>query len=321
MEYRQLGQTDLNVSRICFGCWQLSPRFWGDIPLEPWEDALRKAVDIGVNFLDTADAYGEGYAESSLGDFFEKSGLRDRFVLATKFYWNFQGDERHPDTRYDYILSECEASLKRLRTDRIDLYQIHSWDPLTRPDEVGAAFEKLRRDGKVRWFGVSNLNPEQMRMYAKHFRVDSLQPPYSLLDRAIEREGLPSRLAGQIGVIPYSPLYRGLLSGKYSRDHTFTDTARGQLKLFNGEPFQRMLDGLDELRPIAEGLGLTIPQLSIRWVLTHPAVTAAIVGIKTAEHIETIAPAADEDLPVDVWHRVAGIIGKAQGEALAMEAS
>lgn len=314
MQTMQLGKTDLNVSRICFGCWQLSPRFWGDVPLEPWQAAIRKALDVGVNFIDTADAYGEGYAESSLGEYIDRDGLRDRFAIATKFYWNFEGETRHPDTRYEYIIRECEASLKRLRTDRIDLYQIHAFDPLTRPDEVGAALNRLKKEGKIRWFGVSNLNPEQMRMYQRHFEINCLQPPYSLLSRGIEKQELPYCQAERIGVIAYSPLYRGLLTGKYARDHQFTDS-RQNAKLFQGAAFQRMLDALDSLKPVAEKHGLTVAQLAIRWVLTHPALTCAIVGIKTAEQIETIAPAAAGELPIEDWHHVAGVIQKAKAEA------
>ncbi|MCA9417521.1 MAG: aldo/keto reductase, partial [Candidatus Omnitrophica bacterium] len=205
MEYRQLGKTDLIVSRICFGCWQLSPRFWGEVPLEPWHAALKKSVDLGVNFIDTADAYGDGYAEESLGDFLKKEGLRDKFILATKFYWNFQG-ERHPDTRYEYILRECEDSLRRLKTDVIDLYQIHAFDPLTRPEEVAAAFGQLKKEGKVRWIGVSNLNADQMRMYLPYFDIECLQPRYSLLARDIEQHELPLCLEKRIGAIAYSPL-------------------------------------------------------------------------------------------------------------------
>ncbi|MDA0989623.1 MAG: aldo/keto reductase [Verrucomicrobia bacterium] len=317
MKHVRLGQTDLMVSRICFGCWQLSPRFWGDVPVAPWEQALDAALDGGVNFLDTANAYGDGYAESCLGNYFAKSGNRDRFVLATKFYWNIRDGERHPDTSPAYIKRECEASLRRLQTDRIDLYQIHAFDPLTRPDAVGETLADLQREGKIRWIGVSNLNPEQMRMYGRCFRIDSSQPPYSLLDRCVESDGLPYCLSESIGVIPYSPLYRGLLSGKYARDHQFEDQGRSQPALFHGAPFQRILDGIDSLRPIASGLGLTIAQLAIRWVLTHPAVTSAIVGIKTADHIQTICPAAEAALPAELWHHVAGIMDAAKQSALA----
>lgn len=313
MEYRQLGRTDMVVSRICFGCWQLSPRFWGEVPLGPWRAAIDKALDMGVNFIDTAGAYGDGYAESRLGDYFADAGNRDRFFLATKFYWNFRG-ERFPDTSYDFILSETEDALRRLKTDRIDLMQIHAWDPLTRPEQVAAALGQLKKQGKVRWVGVSNLNVEQIAMYREVIDVQSLQPPYNLLEREIESRELPYCLQHRIGVIPYSPLYRGLLTGKYARDHIFEEQ-RGKFGFFVQPAFTRILDGLDELRPIAEDLGLNLAQLAIRWLLTHPAVTSAIVGIKTPEMIENIAPAADAELPAPLWHKVAGIMKKAREDA------
>ncbi len=307
MQYTQLGKTDLKVSRICFGCWQLSPRFWGEVDLREWTAALRAAEETGVNFIDTADAYGDGFAETSLGDFFAAEGCRDRFVLATKFYWSFETGKRYPDTSYDYILRECEASLKRLKTDVIDLYQIHAWDPLTRPDEVAAALNRLKKEGKVRWFGVSNLNVEQMRAYQRHFDVACLQPLYNMLDRKVEAEELPFCQSERIGVITYSTLCRGLLSGKYSKDQTFND-ARGNNPRFQGERFARILDRLEQTKPIAEKYGLTTPQLAVRWALTNPAVTSAIVGVKKPEHITTIAPAADGVLSIADWHALAEMV-------------
>jgi len=318
MQYVQLGKTDLKVSRICFGTWQLNPRFWGRIHLNPWRDALRKALDLGVNFIDTADGYGDGHAESCLGDFLALEGLRDRFVIATKFYWNLEREKRHPDTSYEYILRACEASLKRLKTDYIDLYQIHAWDPLTHPEEVAAAFGQLKKEGKIRWVGVSNLNVDQIRMYRRFFDVECLQPPYNLLERDIEAHELPFCLEKRIGVIVYSPLYHGLLTGKYSRDHVFKDHRANRL-LFQGRRFHRILDGLEEIKPIAEGYGLTIPQLAVRWVLTHPAVSCAIVGIKTPEHIETIVPAAEAILRSDDWDEIAGIMATARKEAMEIQ--
>jgi aryl-alcohol dehydrogenase-like predicted oxidoreductase len=226
-------------------------------------------------------------------------------------------EKRHPDTSYEYIMRECEASLKRLQTDCIDLYQIHAWDPLTRPEEVAAALLQLRKQGKVRWFGVSNLNSDQIRMYLNYMDVECLQPPYSLVARDIEARELPVCVEKRIGVIAYSPLYRGLLTGKYSKDRTFTD-ARGSLPLFNGAAFHRMLDAVADLKPYAEKYGLTLPQLAISWVLTHPALTSAIVGIKTAEHVETIAPAADVMLENADWHWMGGSIASAQKEAMSL---
>ncbi|MCF7838609.1 MAG: aldo/keto reductase [Candidatus Marinimicrobia bacterium] len=313
MQYRQLGQTDLMVSRICFGCWQLSPRFWGDVAVEPWEAAVRKALDVGVNFIDTADAYGDGAAEAALGNLLASEGLRDRFILATKFLWNFEGPVRYPDTSYDYILRACEASLKRLRTDRIDLYQMHRFDQLTRPEEVGAALCRLKQEGKIRWIGVSNLNVEQMRMYQRHVAIDCLQPPYSLLARDVEQHELPYCLAGRIGVIAYSPLFRGLLTGKYAPGHVFTDS-RQNVKYFQGAAFKRISAAVASLKPLAEEHGLTLAQLAVRWVLTHPALTSAIVGIKHPGHIEGIVAAAEDMLPAADWHHMADTLLKARNE-------
>ena len=312
MKYQQLGKTDLVVSRICFGCWQQSPKFWGDVDQEVWEEAVVRAPELGVNFIDTADAYGDGFAETRLGEVLNKHHLRDHYAIATKFYWNFSdGENRFPDTRHDYILRECEASLKRLQTDHIDLYQIHAWDALIRPDEVAAAFGKLQREGKVRWFGVSNWKSDQMAMLQKYFPIESLQPHYNLLFRDIEERELPFCLENRIGVIPYSPLYRGLLSGKYAPDHVFEDH-RAHQKYFSGEPFKRILAALQSLQPYADKYGLTIPQLSIAWLLTHPAVTSAIVGIKNTDHISTITPAAEVQLEQQDWHFIAQALEKAK---------
>ncbi len=318
MQYIQLGKTDLIVSRICFGCWQLSPRFWGKVPLGPWRRAIDRAVELGVNFIDTAGAYGEGYAEECLGDYLKKRKLRDKFFIATKFYWNFKGKARYPETTYAFTISECEDSLRRLKTDRIDLFQIHAWDPLTRPEETAAALARLKQEGKIRWVGVSNLNVEQIAMYRQFIDVECHQPHYNLLAREPEEREFPYCLQHRIGVIPYSPLYRGLLTGKYARDQQFTDS-RANYGLYTGRAFHRILDALDELKAIAKPLKLTVAQLAIRWVLTHPAVTSAIVGIKTPEHIESIVPAADAPLPAPTWHQTAEIMQKAREEAEAME--
>lgn len=317
MKYLQLGKTDLMVSRICFGCWQLSPKFWGDVPVEAWQGAVRKAVDLGINFIDTADAYGDGYAEEMLGDLVKREGLRERLVVATKFYWNFERDPRIPDTRHDYILRACEASLKRLKTDRIDLYQIHAWDPLTRPDEVAAALGRLKKEGKIRWVGVSNLNADQMRLYLRHLDVECLQPQYSAITREPEARELPFCLEHRIGVIAYSSLAKGLLTGKYTAGHKFGDHRDDQSR-YRGRSLERIQQGVAALKPIADRHGLTFTQLALRWVLTHPALTSAIVGIKTPEQIETAAPAADAALPIRDWHEMAGIIGVAVKEADAL---
>jgi aryl-alcohol dehydrogenase-like predicted oxidoreductase len=317
MQRRRLGLTDLHVSPICFGCWQLSPRFWGEVAVEPWAEAVRAARDAGINFIDTADAYGDGLAESELGRLWQREGGRDEWVLATKFYWNFaDGPARFPDTRREHILRACEASLRRLQTDRIDLYQIHAWDALTRPDEVAAAFAALRQAGKVRWVGVSNLNVEQMELYRAHCDIASLQPPYSLLDRAIEAHVLPYCLRHNIGVLGYSSLQRGLLGGRYTPATRFDDH-RATTPLFHGPGFALVLAAVEEAKGIAAELGLTMPELAVRWVLTHPALTSAIVGVKTRDHITGVRQAAAAPLPPEIWHRLATRFAQARAAALA----
>jgi aryl-alcohol dehydrogenase-like predicted oxidoreductase len=312
MKYTQLGKTDLIVSRICFGCWQLSPKFWGQISIDDWNLALLKAIDCGINFIDTAQAYGDGFAEKVLGDFLEKNKCRKNLIIATKFFWNIENPEnRYPDTDYNYIISECEASLKRLKTDYIDLYQIHAWDSLTKPDEVASALLKLKKDGKIRWIGVSNLNVHQMSMYMRYFEINCLQPLYNILDRQAEQELFPFCLEKRIGVITYSTLARGLLAGKYTGDEKFSDS-RANHPRFTGENFKKIITAINTyMKPVAEQLSITVPELAIRWVLTHPAVTSAIVGIKKPEHIETIIKAADDVLDRKLWYKLADDIKNA----------
>ncbi|MGB9642695.1 MAG: aldo/keto reductase [Candidatus Ratteibacteria bacterium] len=306
MRYIQLGKTDLIVSRICFGCWQLSPRFWGNISIDDWNAAMKKAMDAGINFVDTAQAYGEGYAERVLGGFLEKNRCRKNLIIATKFYWNIEDPSyRYPDTSFQYIVKECEASLKRLKTDWIDLYQIHAWDPLTNPQEVAAALLSLKKQGKIRWIGVSNMNVHQINMYLRYFDIDCLQPLYNILDREAEKELFPFCLEKKIGVITYSSLARGILTGKYSGNEKFDDS-RANHPRFTGENFKKITSAVNTImKPVAEKLGITVAELAVRWILTHPAITSAIVGVKKVEHIETVLRAPDDVLDRKLWHKIA----------------
>ncbi|HOJ30655.1 MAG TPA: aldo/keto reductase [bacterium] len=312
MKYIQLGKTDLIVSRICFGCWQLSPRFWGNIPLDEWNAAMKKAMDCGINFVDTAQAYGDGFAESVLGDFMSKYNCRKELIIATKFYWNIDDPEnRYPDTGFQYIINECEASLKRLKTDWIDLYQIHAWDPLTNPEEVAAALLLLKKQGKIRWIGVSNMNVHQMNMYIRYFDIDCLQPLYNILDRDAEKELFPFCLEKKIGVITYSSLARGILTGKYSGNETFEDS-RANHPRFTGENFRKITNAVNTImKPVSEKLGITVAELAVRWILTHPAVTSAIVGVKKVQHIESVLKAPDSHLDRQLWHKIANEMANA----------
>lgn len=304
----------LEVSRIAVGCWQLSPRFWGEVDLDVWKKALDAALEAGVNFLDTADAYGDGMAEEALGDYFRERGNREDWVLATKFYWDFsttppEGStlDRFPHTTYDYILSACEASLKRLGVETIDLYQLHAWDPLLRPEEVARAIGELKGAGKIRYFGVSNLNVEQMRMLDALLPVETLQPKYNLRHRAPEAREFPFCMEKRIGVLAYSPLERGLFSGKVAVDSVFEDS-RGRSDLFSKESLEKLVPRLEKVTALAKRLDLTLPQFAIRWLLTHPAASVALIGTKKPSHITDLQHAADEPLPPPVWHEAVALL-------------
>lgn len=288
-----LGRTDLKVSRICFGCWQMARnQFWPTVDEQAMNAAVHRALDAGVNFFDTADAYGDGFAEELLGRFL-KGVPRDRFVLADKVYHHWLGGPGSPrvgDLSYDYLVWECEQSLRRLGLEHIDLYLAHTFDVMTHPQETTRAFEKLKKDGKIRFYGVSNYNVEQLRSFRAFGSYDTLQPRYNLLDREAEDELFPYCMANRIGVMTYSSLQYGLLTGKFKGNEVFEDV-RANSPFFKGDEFIKNVEKVNRLRPIAQGLGKTITQLSLRAILEHPAVSCAIAGIKNTGYIEEAAGA------------------------------
>lgn len=309
-----LGKTTLEVSRLAVGCWQLSPRFWGEVDPENWKRAMDAAGEGGINLVDTADAYGDGGAEEALGAYFAERGNRDQWVVASKFYWDFTTPvpqtysiDRFPHTSHKYITAACEASLRRLRVETIDLYQLHAWDPLLRPEEVARAVTELKAAGKIRSFGVSNLNVEQMRLLEAVVSVDTLQPRYSVLHRRPEEREFPFCLERHIGVLAYSPLERGLLSGRISAQSVFTD-ARATSEPFSKTSLERLVPRLEKITALAESFGLTLPQFAIRWLLTHPAVTVALIGTKKPEHVSSLACAPADVLPPAAWHEAAACV-------------
>jgi len=298
-----LGATGLEVPPICFGCWQMGQTYWGRVPEGQLVEAVRAAIDAGVNFFDNADAYGDGEAERILGRAL-KGVPRDRVVVATKVYHHFYPDgHRHPDLSGDYIISECEASLRRLQTDYIDLYQCHAWDPFTPVEETAAALDRLVEQGKVRAYGVSNFTTEQLRTARRAGRFNSVQPYYNLLEPDIEKDLLPYCHAENVGVLVYSPLLRGLLTGKYTGDETFTDLREND-KRFRGDTFRQLVAKVERLRPLAEAKGCTVTQLSLAATIAHPDVHCAIVGTKTADQIREAAGAAEVTLTREEYHQI-----------------
>jgi len=305
-EWINLGRTDLRVSRICFGCWQMSAnRFWPTVDEQAMEAAVRRALDRGINFFDTADAYGDGYAEELLGRIM-RPVPRDRYVLVTKAYHHWLGEpgsKRVGDLSNDYLIWECEQSLRRLNVDYLDLYLAHTWDVITHLEETAGAFEQLRKAGKIRFYGASNFNAEQLRAAKRFGRFDILQPKYNMLERAFESELAPACMADRIGVMTYSSLQYGMLTGKFKGTETFTDV-RATSPAFQGERFRENVEKVNRLRPIAESLGKTVTQLALRAILRHPAVHSAIVGIKSAAQIEEAAGAMGWKLSREDYYAV-----------------
>ncbi len=299
----KMGRTSLLVSPICFGCWQMGQTYWGKVPEEDLVASVRRALELGVNFFDTADAYGNGTAEEILGRAL-KGHDRESFVVATKVCHHWYDDApRTRDLSYDYILWECDQSLRRLGIDYIDLYQAHAFDVLTHPQETAKAFEWLKEEGKIRFAGCSNYTTQQLRMALEFGRMDTIQPRYNLLQTEAEEALFPLCLSEEIGVLTYSSLAMGLLTGKFTGEETFSDV-RANNPLFQGDSFHRNVGKVDGLKPIAAKLGVSVTQLALRATISHPAVTSAIVGIKRPEQIEDAAGAMDFELSRQEYYGV-----------------
>jgi len=302
-----LGKTGLWISPVCFGTWQLSPRFWGKADEEAIVGAVRGAFEAGVNFFDTAGAYGDGLAETVLGRAIK--GLpREKLVIATKVLWHIRADaSRYADLSGEYIVEECEGCLRRMGVDYIDLFQCHAWDPLGDFAEIAGAMDKLVKQGKIRAYGTSNWNAEQMRGGNQYGRFYSCQPKYSLLATDAEKEVLPYCLANDIGVLTYSTLHLGLLTGKFAGNETFTDLRKSNPD-FVGERFKVLCERIRQAVDIAKKYGLTITQLMLAATLMHPAVTCAIVGVKTAEQIVESAGAMGKVISRDDYGRLRALL-------------
>lgn len=296
MDHRiTLGKSGLSVSPVSFGTWQLSPRFWGEQPKAAVMAAMGEALKLGINFFDTADAYGDGYAESVLGEFLA-SVPRDEVVVATKVFNHYNLDgSRYPDLSPAHIMTRCEASLKRLRLETIDLYLLHFYDQLTPLSVVTETLEQLKKQGKIRGYGASNFGVEELRAARRFGSYDVVEPAYSLVNTGVEKDLLPYCQAEGVGVMIYSPMHKGLLTGKYSGHETFTDFRQNHAD-FQGERFRRIAEAVHGLQPLALKYGLTLYQLILAATLMHPAIQVAIVGIKTPAQIAEAAGAMGKRL-------------------------
>ncbi|NOU71087.1 aldo/keto reductase [Paenibacillus sp. LMG 31458] len=302
MRYRKLGKNGPEISVIGFGSWAIGgggwASAWGNQDDELSEESVRVALYNGINFFDTAAVYGLGHSEEVIGKALK--GDRDKVVLATKcgLVWD-ENKNISKNGTYDSILREAEASLRRLGTEYIDLYQMH-WpdtDANAPAEETMRAMDKLVQDGKVRYVGVSNYNVSLLEASLSVRHVDSLQPPYSILRPAVEKEILPFCLEKGIGVVAYSPLTSGLLSGNYTYDTKFSDDDwRSRNAAHTGEGLRKNVDRVEKLKGIASRYGMTMPQLAIAYDLAHPALTSALVGVRKPSHILSVLPAIDVTL-------------------------
>ncbi len=320
MNTRTLGKSEINIPPVMFGAWAVGGWMWGGNDQTDSINAIRASIDAGVNAIDTAAIYGMGDSEKLVALALEGRS-RDSVIIATKCGMRWDSEEGtdpwaqknndgkdlivRKNSKPASIAFECEQSLKRLQTDYIDLYQIHWPDKSTPVEESMAAMEKLRTAGKIRAIGVSNYDAEWMQKAMTVSTLASDQPQYNLLDRNIEKSVLPFCREQQIGLICYSPMARGLLTGKVGPDRTFAegDHRAGQ-KLFSVDNRSRVLTALESVRPIAEKHGATFSQLAINWVMNQPGITAAIVGARNAEQATSNAQAMRFTLSVDEMAQV-----------------
>jgi aryl-alcohol dehydrogenase-like predicted oxidoreductase len=293
MKTRKLGYSDLEITRIGLGTWAMGGPDWA-FAWGPQDDAasiaaIHKAIDVGINWIDTAAVYGIGHSEEVVGK--AVAGRRDKVILATKCSRIFKKGGTTPFGRLKAksVREELEASLRRLGTDHIDLYQVHWPDPDPDIEEGWTEIARQVKAGKVRYAGVSNFSVEQIKRIQAIHPVASLQPPYSMLRRDVEAELLPFCGANNIGVIVYSPMQAGLLAGKFTRDRArqLPDSDwRKRSPYFTEPALSANLDLVEKLKAVAAKSGRSVAELAIAWVLRRPEVTAAIVGGRGPEQVE-----------------------------------
>jgi len=318
MDHRPLGRTGVSVTPLCLGAMMFGA--WGNSDHDDSIRIVHRALDAGINFIDTADVYSGGESEAIVGKALA-GGRRERVVLATKVGLPFGEDPNQRGTSRRWIAEAVEGSLRRLGTDWIDLYQVHRLDPVVDLDETLGALSDLVRAGKIRAFGASTVAGSEIvearwsaeRRGRERFRTE--QPPYSLLTRAVEYDVLPACLRHGLGVLAYSPLAGGWLSGKYRKDREVAgpgSAARQQRfaqALDSTLPANAAkLDAADALGALADEAGLTLVQLAIAFVVRHPAVTSAIAGPRTLEHLESYLAADGLELADDLLDRIDEIV-------------
>ena len=312
MLYRKLGHSDLEISVVTFGAWAAGGWMWGGTERSEAVKAIRSSYDVGVTSIDTAPVYGQGLSEEIVGEAI-KDIPRDKVQILTKYgmRWDLaKGDlamhskdnngndiDIYKYAAKDSIIKECEDSLKRLGTDYIDLYQIHWHDKTTPIEETMEAVSQLIKQGKVRHAGVCNYDANLMREASDHIDLVSDQVPYSMVKRDIENEVVPYCLEHDKSILAYSPLERGLLTGKMKPGYKFgADDHRADIYFYKDENLRRVNEFLAKIKPLADEKHATLGQLVIRWTVSQPGITVALVGARDAEQAVQNAKAMDIEI-------------------------
>jgi aryl-alcohol dehydrogenase-like predicted oxidoreductase len=314
MEHRTIGRTGVQVSPLCLGAMMFGA--WGNPDHKDSIRIIHRALDAGINFVDTADVYSRGESEEIVGKALKDR--RDNVVLATKAHGVMGDDSNEQGNSRRWLIKECDASLRRLGTDWIDLYQIHRWDSDTDHDETLGALTDLVRAGKVRYIGSSTYPPSEIvaaqwtaeRRGRERFVCE--QPPYSMLVRGVEAEVLPVCQEYSMGVIPWSPLAGGWLSGKWRKGEDAPESTRAQRLPARYDlavpENQKKLEAADALGKLADESGMTLVHMALAFVIGHPAVTAAIIGPRTMEQLESQLGAVDVKLDAAILDRIDEIV-------------
>lgn len=295
MEYRELGSTGLKTSVIGLGTWVMGGWMWGGAEDRESLATIRRAIDLGVNLIDTAPIYGHGRSEELVGRALTDSGRRANLIVATKggLEWNPEKTRVWRNASRARISQEIEDSLRRLRTDYIDIYQVHWPDHGTPFEETMEKLLEVQHQGRIRFIGLSNFDAVQIERCLAVGPVHILQPPYNLFERGIEETVLPYCISKRIGTLIYGPLCRGLLSGKYRGHETFgKEDVREIDPKFKGETFRRYVACVKRLNAVAAQYGKTVGQMAIRWCLDQRGVTVALCGARRPDQIEDNAGGA-----------------------------
>jgi aryl-alcohol dehydrogenase-like predicted oxidoreductase len=319
MEYKKLGESDIEVSELAFGAWAIGGWLWGGADSKDAITALETAVGHGMTTIDTAAVYGFGLSEELVGK--AVKGKRTTVQILTKFglvwdekkgkfYFATKDNEGKDIDIYSYaskekVISDCELSLRRLGTDYIDLYQIHWPDKTTPVSETMEALEILIQQGKIRAGGVSNYSAELMADAVKTYKIASNQVPYSMVNRAIENEIVPYCIQNNIGILAYSPLQRGLLTGKIKTGHQFNEGDSRPSTIYYKEPnLSEILQFTSKLKEIADELKVTVSQLVLNWTTRQPGITCVLAGARNASQVLDNVKATDFRLSDDVLNQI-----------------